>query len=94
MHTDALLAELGPAALAEALDERISSIQEAAARHEVPFNVTDVSKGSVKVLLTAGAPSTTGHDEERALRLVREVMDASRGGSDARGPGRGARIHR
>lgn len=75
MHTDALLADLGPAALAEALDERISSIQEAAARHEVPFNVTDVSKGSVKVLLTAGAPSTTGHDEEQALRAVREVMD-------------------
>ena len=75
MNTDALLAELGPAALAEALDERISSIEEAAARYEVPFNVTDVSKGSVKVLLTAGAPSTTGHDEEQALRLAREVMD-------------------
>jgi class 3 adenylate cyclase/tetratricopeptide (TPR) repeat protein len=75
MNTDALLAELGPTAFAEALDERISSIQEAAARYKVPFNVTDVSKGSVKVLLTAGAPSTTGHDEEQTLRLVREVMD-------------------
>jgi class 3 adenylate cyclase/tetratricopeptide (TPR) repeat protein len=75
MNTDVLLAALGPAALAEALDERISSIQEAAARYEVPFNVTDVSKGSVKVLLTAGAPSTTGHDEEQTLRVVREVMD-------------------
>jgi len=75
MNTDALLARLGPAALAEALDERISSIQEAAARFEVPFNVTDVSKGSVKVLLTAGAPSSTGHDEEQTLRMAREVMD-------------------
>jgi class 3 adenylate cyclase/tetratricopeptide (TPR) repeat protein len=88
MNTDDLLAELGPATLAEALDERISSIQEAAARHEVPFNVTDVSKGSIKVLLTAGAPSTTGHDEEQALRVVREVMDqrgvvAMRAGLDA-----------
>ncbi len=75
MNTDALLAALGPAALAEALDDRISSIEEAAVRYEVPFNLTDVSKGSVKVLLTAGAPSTTGHDEEQTLRLVREVMD-------------------
>ena len=94
MNTDALLAELGPVALAEALDERISSIQEAAARYEVPFNVTDVSKGSVKVLLTAGAPSTTGHDEEQALRLVREVMDRSRDRPAARGPRRRARLHR
>ncbi len=75
MRTDVLLAELGPARFAAALDERISSIQEAAARYEVPFNVTDVSKGSVKVLLTAGAPSSTGHDEEQTLRLAREVLD-------------------
>ena len=75
MRTDEMLARLGPAAFAAALDERISAIEEAAARYEVPFNVTDVSKGSVKVLLTAGAPSTTGHDEEQVLRLVREVMD-------------------
>jgi class 3 adenylate cyclase/tetratricopeptide (TPR) repeat protein len=75
MHTDSLLAELGPVEFAKALEERISSIQEAAASYGVPFNVSDVSKESVKVLLTAGAPSTTGHDEEQTLRLVREVMD-------------------
>ncbi len=75
MDTDKLLAELGPRAFAEALDERIRTIQEAAARYEVPFNVTDVSKGAIKVLLSAGAPSTTGHDEEQTLRLVREVMN-------------------
>ena len=73
--TDGLLADLGPEVFAEALDERIRAIQEAAARYEVPFNLSDVSKGSVKVLLSAGAPSTTGHDEEQTLRLVREVMD-------------------
>jgi class 3 adenylate cyclase/tetratricopeptide (TPR) repeat protein len=75
MRTDELLAELGPSAFADALDERIRTIQEAASRYEVPFNATDVAKGSVKVLLSAGAPSTTGHDEERTLRLVRDVMD-------------------
>src|SRR5438874_4636462 len=75
MDTDSLLDRLGPAAFAEALDERISSIEESALRHRVPFNVTDIAKGSVKVLLTAGAPSSTGHDEEQALRALREIMD-------------------
>jgi class 3 adenylate cyclase/tetratricopeptide (TPR) repeat protein len=75
METDELLARLGPKAFAEALDQRVRAIQEAAVRYEVPFNATDVSKGAIKILLSAGAPSTTGHDEEQTLRLVREVMD-------------------
>ena len=75
METDELLARLGPEAFTEALDERIRSIQEAALRHEVPFYETDIGKGSVKALLTAGAPSSTGHDEEQVLRALREVMD-------------------
>lgn len=75
METDELLARLGPEAFTEALDERIRSIQEAAFRHEVPFYETDIGKGSVKALLTAGAPTSTGHDEEQVLRALREVMD-------------------
>ena len=75
MDTDVLLARLGPAAFAQALEERISSIQDSALAHQVPFNVTDIANGSVKVLLTAGAPSSTGHDEEQTLRALREVMD-------------------
>jgi class 3 adenylate cyclase/tetratricopeptide (TPR) repeat protein len=75
MQTDEILESLGPTAFATALDERIRSIDEAAARYQVPFNVTDVSKNAIKVLLSAGAPSSTGHDEEQTLRLVREVMD-------------------
>ena len=75
MDTDVLLARLGPAAFADELNARISSIQDAAARHDVPFNLTDISDGSIKTLLTAGAPSSTGHDEEQMLRTLREVMD-------------------
>jgi class 3 adenylate cyclase/tetratricopeptide (TPR) repeat protein len=75
MRTDELLAAHGPARFADALDERMRVIQESAARHDVPFAVTDISRGSVKVLLTAGAPSSTGHDEEQALRVAREIMD-------------------
>ena len=51
------------------------AIQEAALRYEVPFYETDVGKSSVKALLTAGAPSSTGHDEERMLRTLREIME-------------------
>ena len=75
METDELLARLGPQAFTDALDERIRAIQEAAFRHEVPFYETDIGKGSVKALLTAGAPASTGHDEEQVLRALREVMD-------------------
>ena len=41
----------------------------------MPFYETDVGKSSVKALLTAGAPSSTGHDEERMLRTLREIME-------------------
>jgi len=75
MDTDRLLEELGPEALGRALDDRMRAIQEAALRYEVPFYETDVGKSSVKALLTAGAPSSTGHDEERMLRTLRDIMD-------------------
>ncbi|MGZ8512552.1 MAG: AAA family ATPase, partial [Candidatus Limnocylindria bacterium] len=75
MDTDRLLEELGPEGLGRGLDERIRAIQEAALRYEVPFYETDVGTSSVKALLTAGAPSSTGHDEERMLRTLREIMD-------------------
>jgi class 3 adenylate cyclase/tetratricopeptide (TPR) repeat protein len=75
MSIDELLAELGPQRLGEGVDERIRQIEEAALQFEVPFYETDVGKSSVKALLTAGAPSSTGHDEERMLRTLRTVME-------------------
>ncbi|MEA2519040.1 MAG: hypothetical protein QOF49_1120, partial [Chloroflexota bacterium] len=77
MDTDQLLAEIGPDALAIGLDERIRQIEEAALQFEVPFYETDVGKSSVKALLTAGAPTSTGHDEERMLRTLRQIMEPS-----------------
>ncbi|MDQ2853389.1 MAG: tetratricopeptide repeat protein [Chloroflexota bacterium] len=75
METDRLLQDLGAEGLGRGLDQRIRAIQEAALRYEVPFYETDVGASSVKALLTAGAPSSTGHDEERMLRTLREIMD-------------------
>ncbi len=76
MDTDRQLERLGLQGLGEALDERIRTIQEVALKYEVPFYESDIGKSSVKALLTAGAPSTTGRDEERMLRALREIMDA------------------
>ena len=75
----------GPRRSPTALDERISVDPGGGARFEVPFYETDVGKSSVKALLTAGAPSSTGHDEERMLRALREIMDR---------PGRDPDAHR
>src|SRR5215212_1086213 len=75
MDTDHLLEVLGPEELGRGLDERIRQIEEAALQFEVPFYETDVGKSSVKALLTAGAPSSTGHDEERMLRTLRQIME-------------------
>src|SRR5262249_44058175 len=75
MRTDELLAGRGPEVLAAALDERMRAIQETAARYAVPFNAADVARNSVKVLLTAGAPSSTGHDEEQMLRVSRDLIE-------------------
>jgi hypothetical protein len=60
LDTDTLLADLGPQAFAAALEERVSFVQEAALRYEVPINGSDIGKGSVKVVFTGGAPATGG----------------------------------
>jgi class 3 adenylate cyclase/tetratricopeptide (TPR) repeat protein len=73
--TDALLAEQGPAALAAALDEAMRNVQEATSLHEVTFFETDINRDGGKVMLTAGAPRSSGHDEERMLRAARRIMD-------------------
>ncbi len=75
VDTDAQLERLGTAGLGRALDERFRTIQEVALRYEVPFYESDIGKSSVKALLTAGAPTTTGHDEERMLRALREIVE-------------------
>ncbi|HZG34212.1 MAG TPA: adenylate/guanylate cyclase domain-containing protein, partial [Gaiellaceae bacterium] len=74
--TDALIAGRGPAAAAAALDELARTVQEAADRYEVTFLETDIDRDGGRIVLVAGAPQTTGEDEERMLRAVRAVLDA------------------
>ena len=73
--TDALLAQEGPRALADALGEAIANVQDAAASHGVTFFETDINRDGGKVMLTAGAPTSRGHDDARMLRAARLVVE-------------------
>ena len=74
--TDALIEHEGPSVTAERLEALVSIVQRAADRQEVAFLATDVDRDGGKIILTAGAPSTSGDDEHRMLLAVREIMDA------------------
>ena len=74
--TDELVEVGGAAEAADQLDELVRNVQTAADRHDVTFLATDVDHDGGKIILTAGAPSTSGDDDNRMLLCVREVMDA------------------
>jgi len=74
--TDELVRTRGAAEAADQLDELVRNVQTAADRHDVTFLATDVDHDGGKIILTAGAPSTSGDDDHRMLLCVREVMDA------------------
>lgn len=73
--TDELLRSEGPEALADALDEVVRNVQHACADHDVTFFESDINRDGGKIMLTAGAPSSADHDEERMLRVARQVLD-------------------
>ena len=74
--TDDLIETEGAGATADRLDALVTIVQRAADRQEVAFLATDVDRDGGKIILTAGAPSTSGDDEHRMLLCVREIMDA------------------
>jgi class 3 adenylate cyclase/tetratricopeptide (TPR) repeat protein len=73
--TDALLRDEGPEATAAALDDCIRNVSHAAHAHGVTFFETDINVDGGKIMLTAGAPSTAGHDADRLLRTGRRILD-------------------
>jgi class 3 adenylate cyclase/tetratricopeptide (TPR) repeat protein len=72
---DALLADQGAEATAEALDEMVVSAQRIAAEHGVTFLETDIDKDGAKMILVGGAPQTEGEDEERLLRTALGIAE-------------------
>jgi class 3 adenylate cyclase/tetratricopeptide (TPR) repeat protein len=71
-----LLADEGVEALTDALDECMATVQRETARHNVTFFETDINRDGGKIMLVAGAPTTSGNDQERMLRTARSIIDA------------------
>jgi len=71
--TDALIAERGPDAAAEALQRVLSAVAGAAEERGVSFLGSDVDADGGKLILTAGAPNVTGNDEERMLLALSKI---------------------
>jgi len=72
---DDLLIRQGPGAVAAALNDLIVLVQEECARHRVTLWDTDISVDGFKVMLIAGAPRGTGHDEDGLVRAARAILD-------------------
>lgn len=76
---DHLLEQQGPGAVAGALHDVIRVVQQACEHHRVTFWETDISKDGFKILLIAGAPKSSGHDEVAMLRAARAILDGYTG---------------
>src|SRR5262249_40267903 len=74
--TDAMLERLGAGRVAAALEQLVVVVQRAADRQNVAFLGTDIDADGGKIIPTAGAPTTSGDDERRMLRVLREIADA------------------
>ncbi len=74
--TDALLAQDVGGTVA-ALEEIVLATQRAAAEFGVTLIGTDVDADGAKLILVAGAPKATEHEEERLLRTCRAVLEVS-----------------
>jgi class 3 adenylate cyclase/tetratricopeptide (TPR) repeat protein len=74
--TDALTERSGPDAVARALDECVRAVQHAVDDFDVTFFESDINADGGKIMLTAGAPVTDEHDEERMLRAARRIIEA------------------
>ena len=67
-----------PGTAAEEIDRLVTDAQEAAATRGVTFLASDVDIDGGKLILVAGAPAATGHDEESMLLALRDVVSADR----------------
>jgi class 3 adenylate cyclase/tetratricopeptide (TPR) repeat protein len=74
---DALIEQQGLDATAETLDELVRNVQHACEDHSVTFLQSDIDRNGGKIILIAGAPQTHGGNEERLLRTLRAIVDAS-----------------
>ncbi|MDP3984628.1 MAG: adenylate/guanylate cyclase domain-containing protein [Acidimicrobiia bacterium] len=78
-HFDELIEQKGGPEAAVVLDQLVKGVQEAADSRGVTFLATDISAGGGKIILTAGVPQTTAHDEEQMLLTLHQVIAADWG---------------
>jgi class 3 adenylate cyclase len=72
---EALLAQHGPAGIGEALDVLGAVVGRVTSELGLTWLESDIDVDGGKLYLAAGAPSTTGADEERMLRALRAIID-------------------
>jgi class 3 adenylate cyclase/tetratricopeptide (TPR) repeat protein len=78
-RTDHLIAFDGLEMFAKALNDLVAEVQDAADRHGVCFLGTDIDRDGGKIILTAGAPTSSGNDEERMLLTLRQIIEREHG---------------
>ncbi len=73
---DALIDRSGPHAAGEGLHRLMGVVEAATEEQEVTLLASDVDADGGKLILTAGAPKSTGDDEERMLLALRSIIEA------------------
>ena len=71
-----LIATAGVDAVADALELTLDTAEGIALEHKVAFFDTDIAAGGGKIMLVSGAPTSSGHDEERMMRSLRAIADS------------------
>ncbi|HSV40305.1 MAG TPA: adenylate/guanylate cyclase domain-containing protein [Nocardioidaceae bacterium] len=71
--TDARV-EADPTGMEESLDSLVRATQAKADRYRLRFLYTDVIANGIKLICTAGAPTSTGEDEEAGLRFAVDLV--------------------
>jgi class 3 adenylate cyclase/tetratricopeptide (TPR) repeat protein len=73
--TDHMIAEAGVEETGAQLAHLVETVQRAVERQGIAFLGTDVDRDGGKIILTAGAPTTSEDDEHRMLLALREIVD-------------------
>ena len=77
--TDTVLEREGPEGVLARVDELADAVGQACDAYGITWLESDIDVGAVKLYLTAGAPSTSGEDEEGMIRGLRDVLRACAG---------------